>query len=117
MTGLLGDELCFSNDHYLVLRESGILLAGTDDLAHIGRIAVVQRQVEIALILGEGSVDDELLQPVDEVRLFALQDVDVLKASTLDLLVQRCEGNRISFYCHRSVIFLPAKVIDFLIPT
>ena len=106
MTLLLGDELCLANDNHLVLRERRILTTGADDLAYVGRVAVVERQVEVTLVLGQCGVDDHLLQAVDEVGFLALQNVDIAELAALDFSAQRREGNRFSFYSHNSVFSL-----------
>ena len=98
MSSLLGDKLRLTQHDYLVLGECGILLASTDDVTHIGCVAVVQRQVEVTLVLGEGVVDDKLLQAVDEVRLLALQDVDIPELAALDFLAQGGKGYRLMIH-------------------
>ena len=105
MTLLLGDELCLANDNHLVLRERRILTAGADDLAHVGGVAIVERQVKVTLVLGERRVYDLLLQAVDIIGLLALQDIDVAEVAALDFLVQRGKGYRFSFYSHEIYTF------------
>ena len=100
VTRLLGYKLRLSNDNNLVLRESRILLAGADDLANISRVAIVQRQVKVPLVFGQSCVDNQLLQAVDIIWLFALQDVDIPELTALDFLIQCGKGYRFTFYCH-----------------
>ena len=110
MARLLSDELGLTHNHNLILGESRILAALADDLAHIGRVSIEQRQVKVPLVLGQRRVDDELLQAVDIVRFLALQHIDILELTILDFLVQGGKSHRFAFSCHSCRFVFSRKI-------
>ena len=85
-----------AHEHDASLGHHRVGAAPGDDLGTLGLGAVDDVEVEVALVGGEGVLDEQALRLVDEVRLFAVEEVQRLEIPRperrLDLF--ECERHR-----------------------